>query len=82
MQTSVEVAIIGGSQIIRTQQGLPTFTPDDNPLVGPVPGLEGLFVACGWCTPRIPLSPAIGRIMADNELASEHGVHPHQVSEK
>jgi sarcosine dehydrogenase len=56
---------LDGSRIIRTQQGLPTFTPDGNPLVGPVPGIEGFFAACGCCATGISLSPAIGRIMAE-----------------
>jgi glycine/D-amino acid oxidase-like deaminating enzyme len=59
------VPALSGAQIIRTQQGLPTFTPDGTPLVGPVPGIEGLFVACGCCATGISLSPAIGRVIAE-----------------
>jgi glycine/D-amino acid oxidase-like deaminating enzyme len=57
--------ILEGAKILRTQQGLPTFTPDGSPLIGEVPGLAGLFVACGCCATGISLSPAIGRIVAE-----------------
>jgi 4-methylaminobutanoate oxidase (formaldehyde-forming) len=45
--------------------GLPTMTPDGNPLLGPVPGLEGLYVASGCCVGGLSLSPASGRALAD-----------------
>jgi sarcosine dehydrogenase len=57
--------LLQGAKILRTQQGLPTFTPDGSPLIGEVPGLAGLFVACGCCATGISLSPAIGRIVAE-----------------
>lgn len=56
---------LSGASIVRTQQGLPTFTPDGNPLVGAVPGLDGLFIACGCCATGVSLSPAIGRLIAE-----------------
>jgi 4-methylaminobutanoate oxidase (formaldehyde-forming) len=59
------VPALSAAQIVRTQQGLPTFTADGNPLVGPVPGIEDLFVACGCCATGISLSPAIGRVVAE-----------------
>jgi glycine/D-amino acid oxidase-like deaminating enzyme len=59
------VTALSGAHIVRTQQGLPTFTPDGTPLVGAVPGIEGLFVACGCCATGISLSPAIGRVIAE-----------------
>ena len=45
--------------------GLPTMTPDGNPILGPVPGLDGLYVASGCCVGGLSLSPAAGRALAD-----------------
>ena len=45
--------------------GLPTMTADGRPLLGRVPGLEGLFVASGCCVGGLGLSPAAGRALAD-----------------
>ena len=45
--------------------GAPTMTPDGRPLLGRVPGLEGLYVASGCCVGGLGLSPAAGRALAD-----------------
>jgi glycine/D-amino acid oxidase-like deaminating enzyme len=45
--------------------GLPTMTPDGHPVLGPVPGLEGLYIASGCCVGGLSLSPAAGRALAD-----------------
>jgi glycine/D-amino acid oxidase-like deaminating enzyme len=45
--------------------GLPTMTPDGYPILGVVPGLDGLFVASGCCVGGLSLSPAAGRALAD-----------------
>jgi len=41
------------------------MTPDGHPIVGPVPGLEGFYVASGCCVGGLSLSPASGRALAD-----------------
>jgi glycine/D-amino acid oxidase-like deaminating enzyme len=41
------------------------MTPDGNPVLGPVPGLPGLYVASGCCVGGLSLSPASGRALAD-----------------
>jgi glycine/D-amino acid oxidase-like deaminating enzyme len=45
--------------------GAPTMTLDGRPLLGRVPGLEGLYVASGCCVGGLGLSPAAGRALAD-----------------
>jgi dimethylglycine dehydrogenase len=40
-----------------------TFTPDGNPLVGPVPGLRNYWVACG-CMGGFSQGGAIGKVLA------------------
>ena len=41
------------------------MTPDGQPLLGAVPGLDGLYVASGCCVGGLSLSPAAGRAVAD-----------------
>ena len=41
------------------------MTPDGRPILGRVPGLDGLFVASGCCVGGLSLSPAAGRALAD-----------------
>jgi len=48
--------------------GAPTMTPDGRPLLGPVPGLDGFYVASGCCVGGLSLSPAAGRALADQIL--------------
>jgi len=52
------------ARIMRTWHGLEGYTPDNMPLVGPVPGVEGAYVmACmrsGWT-----IGPYAGKLMAE-----------------
>jgi glycine/D-amino acid oxidase-like deaminating enzyme len=54
-----------GARIALVRGGAPTMTPDGRPIVGRVPGLDGLFVASGCCVGGLSLSPAAGRALAD-----------------
>jgi sarcosine oxidase subunit beta len=45
--------------------GLYEVTPDHNPLVGPVEGVEGLMVAAGFSGHGFMQGPAIGKLMAE-----------------
>jgi glycine/D-amino acid oxidase-like deaminating enzyme len=40
-------------------------TPDWNPLLGWAPGVEGLYLACGWSGHGVKLAPAVGEATAD-----------------
>lgn len=44
--------------------GLPTMTPDDEHLIGPVPGLAGFFVVGGCNVGGLSTAPAFGELMA------------------
>lgn len=50
--------------IIRTFAGLRPYTPDGLPLLGPLPGISGLWVASGHEGDGIALAPITGRLMA------------------
>jgi sarcosine oxidase subunit beta len=40
-------------------------TPDENPVLGKVPDVEGFYLCCGWSGIGFQQSPAIGEIMAE-----------------
>jgi glycine/D-amino acid oxidase-like deaminating enzyme len=44
------------------------FTSDWNPVLGPMPGLPGLVVGCGFSGHGFELSPAVGRVLAQAAL--------------
>ena len=51
-------------KVIRSFAGLRPYTPDGLPLLGPVPGLEGLYISAGHEGDGIALAPITGRLMA------------------
>jgi glycine/D-amino acid oxidase-like deaminating enzyme len=44
--------------------GLPTMTVDDRYVVGPVPGVAGVWVMSGCCVGGLSISPALGEALA------------------
>ena len=57
--------IFGQAPIRVHRGGLPTMTPDGRPLVGPAPGLRGLFIAGGCCVGGLSIAPAVGAALAE-----------------
>jgi sarcosine oxidase, subunit beta len=49
----------------RAWAGLYEMTPDHHPILGPVPGIQGLFLASGFSGHGVMHSPATGKIIAD-----------------
>jgi sarcosine oxidase subunit beta len=45
--------------------GLRPLTPDDHAIIGPAPGVEGFFLAVGFCGHGFQHSPATGRLVAE-----------------
>jgi glycine/D-amino acid oxidase-like deaminating enzyme len=45
--------------------GLPTMTPDGHHAVGPVPGVEGMYVISGCNVGGLTVAPALGEALAD-----------------
>jgi len=48
--------------------GVYDVTPDWNPILGPVPGLPGLVLGCGFSGHGFKLSPAVGLVLAQAAL--------------
>jgi glycine/D-amino acid oxidase-like deaminating enzyme len=67
-----------GPAIQELRGGLPTMTPDGLPFLGPVPGVDGMFVAAGCCVFGFSVSPAAGEVIASlavgEPVADELGV--------
>ena len=53
------------AELVAVQAGVRPGSPDGVPIMGPVPGWEGLSVASGHDHAGIMLSPASGELMAD-----------------
>ena len=55
---------LAGFELVRGFAGPYDVTPDWNPVIGPCPGIEGLYVATGWSGHGFKLSPAVGEVIA------------------
>jgi D-hydroxyproline dehydrogenase subunit beta len=57
---------LAGVPVVATWSGVRPVTPDGHPLVGPVPGLEGLWVAAGHGPIGVMAAPATAAMLADH----------------
>jgi glycine/D-amino acid oxidase-like deaminating enzyme len=55
---------LGGFELVRGFAGPYDYSPDWNPVIGPCPGIEGLYLALAWCGHGFKLSPAVGEVVA------------------
>ena len=62
------VPALGNQGFRGAWAGLRPDTPDHLPLVGPVPGIEGVVLAAGHYRNGVLLSPVTGRLVADGIL--------------
>ena len=70
MATTVEALVerapvFEQAAVLRGWAGFYEVTPDDNPLVGSVPELDGFLVAAGFSGHGFMQGPAIGRVVAE-----------------
>jgi glycine oxidase len=57
---------LAGVPVVATWSGVRPVTPDGRPLVGPAPGLGGLWVAAGHGPIGVLAAPATARMLADH----------------
>ena len=50
--------------VARSWAGIEAFMPDDLPVLGPVPGVDGLLVAAGFSGHGFALVPTVGDVLA------------------
>ena len=51
--------------VLRQWTGLCDMTPDYAPIMGPVPGIDGFLLDCGWGTYGLKAAPIAGKTMAE-----------------
>jgi len=76
MEQVIEAAIhrapiLEQCQINRGWGGLYDVTPDDNPIIGPLPGANGFFCAIGFSGHGFQQAPTVGRILSELILAGQ-----------
>ena len=58
------------AELVQQLAGSRPLSPDSKPIIGPVPGWDGVYLATGHTTKGIHLGPITGRIIADYILSS------------
>ena len=53
------------AELVQQLAGSRPLSPDSKPIIGPVPGWDGILLATGHTTKGIHLGPITGRIIAD-----------------
>ncbi len=69
MERVIEAAVhraplLERAEILRGWAGLYDITPDDNPIIGHLPGVEGFFCAVGFSGHGFQQAPAVGLILS------------------
>jgi len=64
-QASRRVPKIENAEVMRGVTGVYDMTPDARPLLGQVPGVEGLYICAGFSGMGFKISPAIGLVMSE-----------------
>lgn len=59
------VPALADAEILRGWAGLYAVTPDENAILGPVPGLVGFYLANGFSGHGFQQAPAVGRVLAE-----------------
>jgi sarcosine oxidase, subunit beta len=72
LEKAVErIPLLGRASIAYANQGLYEVTPDSNPIISPIPDVEGLFCCAGFSGHGFMHSPAAGKIMAEMVLGEK-----------
>ncbi len=51
--------------LLRSFAGLTETTPDTEPYIGQIPGVEGYFMACGFSGQGFCLGPMVGKVLSE-----------------
>ena len=62
------------AELVQQLAGSRPLSPDSRPIIGPVPGREGVLLGTGHTTKGIHLGPVTGRIIADYICRGSTGV--------
>jgi glycine/D-amino acid oxidase-like deaminating enzyme len=67
-QLEARVPAFAGARLTDSWVGPYDITPDWNPVLGPAPGLRGLYLAYGFSGHGFKMAPAVGRCIAQSLL--------------
>lgn len=59
------VPALASATVVAARAGLREMTPDDHAIIGPAPGVDGLYLAVGLSAHGFTHAPAVGRALAD-----------------
>jgi sarcosine oxidase subunit beta len=59
------IPLLADAGLVRAVTGIYDMTPDQRPLLGPTPGVDGLFLAAGFSGMGFKISPAVGLAMSE-----------------
>lgn len=62
------------AELVQQLAGSRPLSPDSKPIIGPVPGWDGVFLATGHTTKGIHLGPITGRIIRDYILGGSTNI--------
>ena len=81
-QAAARLPAFAEGRLVRSWSGLYDTTPDWNPVLGPVPGLDGLQLAFGFSGHGFKMSPMIGRMLAQSMLGQKTDlpIHPYRLT--
>ncbi len=66
IDTAVQrVPALAGASLLTTWTGVRPLTSDGRPILGHVPGVDGLLLNCGWGGVGIILAPVAGQLLAE-----------------
>ena len=64
-RTARRVPKLEDAEVMRGVTGVYDVTPDSRPLLGEIPGIDGLYVCAGFSGMGFKISPAIGVVMSE-----------------
>ena len=70
-RTCRRVPKLAGAEVMRGVTGVYDMTPDSRPLLGEIPGIDGLYLCAGFSGMGFKISPAIGLVMSELVLDGE-----------
>jgi len=59
------VPVLEKAAVLTSWAGVRPMTPDDQPILGPVPSVEGFILNCGWGGAGISQAPIAGQLIAE-----------------
>jgi sarcosine oxidase subunit beta len=59
------VPVLGQAEILRGWGGLYAITPDENPIIGEIPEVQGFVCAAGFSGHGFQHGPAVGRLLSE-----------------